>query len=212
MALNALIVIIIITGLISYNAFSNLDLKNRWMYVPYNCKHHNEYYRLFSHLFIHADFSHLLFNMISLYFLGNFLIQHLMFHYGVIGGQVHFVILYFLGGLFATLIPYFRNQDNSSYMALGASGAVSAVIFGAIMWDPFMNLRLMFIPIDIPAIVFGPLYIAYEIYSDRRGNTGIAHDAHIGGAIFGVVYILIINVSKAGEFVESAKLFFDRIF
>ena len=203
MTITALLVIIIITGLISYNAFSNVDLKNRWMYSPYLCKNDKEYYRIFSHLFIHADFSHLLFNMLSLYFLGNFLIQNFMLTYGLWVGQIHFLVLYFLGGLFATLIPYFRNQDNPSYMALGASGAVSAVIFGAIMWDPFMKLQLLFIPIPIPAYVFGPLYMAYEIYSDRRGNTGVAHDAHIGGAIFGVLYILIINVDKGKELIDK---------
>jgi membrane associated rhomboid family serine protease len=74
------------------------------------------------------------------------------------------------------------------------------VIFAAILWNPGMQLRLFFIPIDIPAYVFGPLYLLYEYFADKRGNTGIAHDAHIGGALFGILYVLIINIDKGKEF------------
>lgn len=183
------------------------------MYIPYRCKHNNEYYRTVSHLFIHADMTHLLFNMMSLYFLGSIFLSApaatyvgieagLMETYGFFGGQIHFLILYFLGGLFATLIPYARNQDNPHYLSLGASGAVSSVIFAAILWNPFMQLNLFFIPIGIPAYIFGPLYILFEIYMDRRGNSGVAHDAHIGGALFGVIYILIINIDKGKQLIE----------
>lgn len=90
-------------------------------------------------------------------------------------------------------------------MSLGASGAVSAVIFAAILWNPTMKLHLLFIPIGIPAYIFGPLYIAYEIYMDKRGNTGIAHDAHIGGAIFGILFVLFTNI-------DAGKRFIDLIF
>jgi membrane associated rhomboid family serine protease len=181
------------------------------MYIPYDVKHYNNYIRVFGHILIHADYGHLAFNMFSLYFLGNILLSAeggiyvgvsdgLIFEYGAVKGQAHFAVLYVLGGLFATLIPYIRHHDNISYKSLGASGAVSAVVFAAILWNPTVNLNLLFIPIGIPAYVFGPLYLAYEFYQDKRGNTGVAHDAHIGGAIFGVVYVLIINIDKGKEF------------
>jgi membrane associated rhomboid family serine protease len=158
---------------------------------------------MIGHLFIHADVMHLAFNMMSLYFLGTILEQELIYTYGEVRGESHFFVIYVLGGLFATLIPYIRHQDNPSYKALGASGAVSAVIFAAIVWNPQMELMIMFLPIPIPAYIFGPLYIAFEYWADRRGGTGIAHDAHIGGAIFGILYVLIINIDKGKEFLSA---------
>lgn len=211
MAINLLTIIVIITVIISLLAFNNRNMQDRMLYIPYACKHDRQYYRILSHIFIHADWAHLAFNMFSLYFLGNAFIYApcnyyqgidcgLIATFGNITGQAHFLMLYFLGGIFATLIPYARHQDNPSYRSLGASGAVSAVIFAAILWNPGMHLRLFFIPIDIPAYVFGPLYLLYEYFADKRGGTGIAHDAHIGGALFGILYVLIINVDKGKEF------------
>ncbi|MFN5031623.1 MAG: rhomboid family intramembrane serine protease [Flavobacteriia bacterium] len=197
-----LMIIIIVTVLVSLNAFNKSLVLDKMVYSPYRVKHEKEYYRLVSHMFIHADSVHLIFNMMSLYFLGSFLENELMFSFGSIGGEVHFLILYFFGGLFSTLIPFSRNQDNSNYRALGASGAVSAVIFAAIIWNPTMKLSLLFLPIPIPAYIFGPIYLAFEYWADRRGGTGIAHDAHIGGAIFGVIYVLIINIDKGKEFLS----------
>lgn len=205
MTLNILTLILLLTVVISMMAFNNKSLMDKMMFIPYDCKHNSNYVRILSHILIHADYGHLLFNMISLYYLGNSLLNYpggLVWEFGVIGGQVHFLVLYILGGLFATVIPFGRNQDNPNYRSLGASGAVSAVIFAAIIWEPSMKLNLMFIPIDIPAYVFGPLYLLYEFYQDKRGNTGIAHDAHIGGAIFGVIYVLIINIDKGTEFIN----------
>ena len=158
---------------------------------------------MLSHILIHADSTHLIFNMLSLYFLGSILEQQFMFQYGTVAGETHFIILYIVGGLFATMIPFIRNQENPSYRSLGASGAVSAVIFAAIIWNPTMELSIMFLPIGIPAYIFGPLYLAFEYWADRRGGTGIAHDAHIGGAIFGVLYVLIINIDKGKEFLSQ---------
>ncbi len=213
MTFSILIIIIAITAITSYKAFSDAEMTGKLIYSPYRCKHNREFYRTFSHMFIHADLTHLLFNMMSLYFLGSIFLSApaytyegidagLMETYGVIGGQIHFLILYFVGGLFATVIPYIRNQDNPNYLALGASGAVSSVIFAAIMWNPMMELNIMFIPIGIPAYIFGPLYIAFEIYMDKRGNSRIAHDAHIGGAIFGIVYVLFVNIDKGKQLID----------
>ncbi len=204
MDFSILTIIIIATVIVSYLAFNNRELMNKMLYIPYDCKHNNNYSRILTHLFVHADYGHLIFNMFSLYFLGDALLKYgLESTYGIFSGQVHFFLLYFFGGLFATLIPYVRNQDNPNYRSLGASGAVSAVIFAAIIWHPTMELSLLFIPIPIKAYIFGPLYLLYEFYADKKGNTGIAHDAHIGGAIFGVLYVLIINIDKGKEFIEA---------
>lgn len=192
----------------------------RYMFMPARIQETGEKYRFFSHIFIHADYAHLIFNMLSLYFLGSFMLNAQggvymdgsggiievqdgwMQKYGFWGGQIMFALLYFAGGLFATLIPYSRHKNNPSYMSLGASGAVSAVIFASILWNPTMKLHLFFIPIGIPAYIFGPLYIAYEIYMDKRGNTGIAHDAHLGGAVFGILFVLFTNIDTGKRFIE----------
>jgi len=203
MNIDILLIIIAITVVVSMVAFNNREMLNKMMYIPYDVKENSNYSRIFSHILIHGDTAHLFFNMFSLYFLGDALLHYgLMQEYGAMMGQLHFGALYILGGLFATVIPYFRNQDNPNYRSLGASGAVSAVIFAAILWNPGMELQLMFIPIPIPAYIFGPLYLLYEFYAAKKGGTGIAHDAHIGGAIFGIVYVLIINLDKGKELIS----------
>jgi membrane associated rhomboid family serine protease len=200
--MSLVLIILISTGLISWQAFQNVQLKERFLFIPYNVKHNHEFYRVFSHLFIHADIAHLAFNMLSLYSLGSMFEQQLNFSYGFLLGSIHFLLLYFLGGLASAFAIYFRNQDNPSYRSLGASGAVSAVIFASIIWNPTMSLMIMFIPIPIPAYLFGPIYLLIEFFALRKGGTGIAHDAHIGGALFGVLYVLILDIEKGKQFFE----------
>lgn len=200
MSISLLTIIIILTVIVSLRAFKDVNTMDKLMYMPYRCKHNGEYYRTLGHVLIHADMTHLAFNMFSLYFLGSLLEQNFMFEFGVVKGEIHFLLIYVFGGIFATLIPFVRNQDNPNYRSLGASGAVSAIVFAAILWNPTMQLGLLFIPFPIPAYIFGPLYLAFEYFADKRGGTGIAHDAHIGGAVFGILYVLIINIDKGKEF------------
>ncbi len=203
MGFNILTFLLIACILASLAAFNDESLKSKWTFSPYAVKHNNEGWRIFSHMWIHADVTHLIFNMVSLYFLGDILQFSLNFKFGTMMGQSHFFAIFMAGGLFATLIPYIRNQDNVGYRSLGASGAVSAVVFAMILWEPSMQLGLIFIPFKFPAWVFGILYLAYEFYADRKGNTGIAHDAHIGGAILGILYILVIHPEKGSDFIST---------
>lgn len=203
MELNVMTLIILITVVVSIAAFNNQSILERFMFIPYDVKHYDNKIRVFSHMLIHANWGHLLFNMMSFYFLGKILLVQFMWNYGEWAGQLHFLTLYVLGALFATVIPYVRNSDNPSYRSLGASGAVSAVVFAFILWNPTLKLSLLFLPIPIPAYIFGPLYLLFEFYMDKRGGSGIAHDAHIGGAIFGVIYALIINIDKGKEFLDQ---------
>lgn len=203
MTISALTIILAATIILSLNAMNKEDVKERMMFIPYLCKKDNQGYRIFSHLFIHADIPHLVFNMMSFYFLGTHLEQQLILYAGFLKGEIYFVVLYFLGGLFATLIPYARNHDNPSYRSLGASGAVSAVVFAFIIWNPMERLWVM--GFEMYAWIFGIVYLAFEFYADKKGNTGIAHDAHIGGAIFGIIFVLIINI-------ETGKHILDLVF
>lgn len=206
------IIIIIITVLISMQGFNNQDFLYKMALSPYEVKHNKKYFKLITHIFVHADWTHLLFNMMSFYFLGDALLDMipseqfnispgLIQTYGFVQGNLHFLILYFVGGFFATFWPMLRNQDNINYVSLGASGAVSSVIFAMILWNPAIELQFMFLPgIGIPAYVFGPIYLAFEFWAFKKAKTNIAHDAHIGGAIFGIFYILVINFDKGKDF------------
>lgn len=198
------LVIIVVTVLLSIRAFNDSAVKYKWVNYPYKLKRNKEWYRMISHLFIHADYVHLLFNMFVLFSFGQLMEFKFVEAYGV-SGHVHFFLLYFLGGLAAGVWPFIRNADNPNYMSLGASGAVSAVLFASILWYPQGGIYMMFIPVEIPAWLFGILYLAFEYYMSKRGNSGIAHDAHFGGAVFGLVYVLIINFDKG-------KAFFSYIF
>lgn len=204
MSLTLLWILIGITAYVSYTSFQQPEKLTKRLFIPYKVVFKGEYQRLLTGMFIHADWPHLLFNMMSLYFLGSVLILGLndFFAGNEFITNMHFVVLYFIGGMFANLYPLIRHQNNPNYRALGASGAVSAVIFATILWNPSMELMILFLPFPIPAYIFGPLYLAFEYYSMKRGGSGIAHDAHIGGAIFGVIYVLIINIDKGKEFLN----------
>ena len=134
--------------------------------------------------------------MISLYFLGSFLEDQWNYNFGT-QANYYLILLYFGGAIVATLWPYFRYAENPAYRSLGASGAVSAVIFAAMLWNPQLELYLMFIPIPIKAYVLAPLYLIFEYYSMKRGGSGIAHDAHIGGAL--LEFICIIDRFQKGN-------------
>ena len=197
-----LLLIIGLNVLISYRSFDN-QLMEKLLFSPYLIKYNNQWYRLFTHSWIHADWQHLLFNMVSLFYIGDVLIKECWIPaYGEVEGMVLFLILYIIGGVAATVLPYLKNKENYSYRALGASGAVSAVIFAAILWQPNMPLGLLFIPFSIPAYIFGPLYLLIEYFAMRNIKTGVAHDAHLGGALFGILFVLFLNLDKGKDFVN----------
>ncbi len=196
-----LLLIIGLNVLISYRSFDN-QLMEKLLFSPYLIKYNNQWYRLFTHSWIHADWQHLIFNMASLYFLGDLILNNWLDLYGDIKGTGLFLFLYIAGGVAATVLPYLKNKENYSYRALGASGAVSAVIFAAILWNPTMKLGILFIPFPIPAYIFGPLYLLIEYFAMRNIKTGVAHDAHLGGALFGILFVLFLNLDKGKDFVN----------
>lgn len=203
MSLSITLIIIIFTVLVSMQGFNNEEFKYKFAFSPYDVKHHNKYFKVLTHMFLHSDWTHLIFNMISFYMFGEMIEIELMLKFGVVEGKIHFILIYFLGGFFATLWPMIRNHDNPNYISLGASGAVSSLIFAAIIWNPSMEMGLIFLPgIFIPAYIFGPLYLAFEFWAFKRAKTNIAHDAHIGGAVFGIIYILVINFDKGKELIQ----------
>jgi len=204
-----------ITILISIKAFDDASFKAKWLMNPYDVIHYKKWYRIFSHAFIHADFMHLGFNMYVLWMFGvqatynggnpNYLISlepSFVNDFGV-KGYWYFFLLYVGGIAFSSLYSLYKHQDNPHYNSLGASGAVSAVIFGAIILNPTAQMGLLFLPFYIPAYIFGPLLLVGEYFMAKRGGTNIAHDAHISGAIFGIIFTIAINPTYIVNFFNS---------
>jgi membrane associated rhomboid family serine protease len=128
---------------------------------------------------------------------GEFLEAQLQAFYGFWPGTIYYLVLYFAGGVAATIWPYVRNNSNDLYYSVGASGAVSAVLFATVVWVPEMKLSLIFLPFEFPAYIFAALYLVFEYVMMKSKRSKIAHDAHIGGALFGVFFIFLINIDKA---------------
>ena len=168
--------LILLTALVSWQGFQNRSFLERMLFIPYRIKHNGEWHRFFSHMLVHLDWSHLIFNMMSLYFIGDYLFQEYTLLFGFSKGIYYFAALYLMGGLFATLYAYYRHQDQTGYRSLGASGAVTAVLFAFIAAHPTQGLMLMFIPIPIPAYLFGPLYLLIEYYAFGKGNTALTKE------------------------------------
>lgn len=186
--------LLIAVGVLSFRGFNDSSFTEKNLFIPYRIKHNNEWYRFASHAFLHGDIGHLFFNGFTIFNFGPFFEEYLTINYGIQNSKIIFW-LFVIAALFgSSIISYYRHKNNPNYRALGLSGVVSAVLFAFIMIAPKTELNLMFIPIPITAYVFGLIYLAFEIYSDRNRKSGIAHDAHIGGAIVGILFILFTNI------------------
>jgi membrane associated rhomboid family serine protease len=184
------IVIIVITSIVSFMALNNENLLNKLIFYPPAVTERNEWYRFFSSGIIHADFPHLIFNMYALYLFGTGVENRFMEVFGD-KGRALYVVMYVLA-LAVSLIPtYSKNKDNYLYRSLGASGAVSAVVFAYMLFDPMIGIGLFFIPIFIAGFLFGILYLVISQFLDKRGGGRINHSAHIWGALFGVAFVII---------------------
>lgn len=205
MTLSITLIIIIATVGVSLYANGNPELYSKFIFNPYQVIHRKEWYRIFSHALIHAqdNIFHLFFNMYVLYSFGNMAESMLSNIMGGIG-SVYYLFIY-VGGVFVATIPaLIKHKDNYNYNSVGASGAVSAVLFSTIAFVPLSGgIGIMLLPFSIPPIIFGVLYIAYEMYMEKRGGTNVAHDAHIWGAGFGFLFTLIFVPGAFSNFVEQ---------
>ena len=183
-------------------AFSNRDFFYRFDFAPYSVEERKEYYRFVTHAFLHGDWMHLLFNMFVLFNFGGGVQEYFEYYLGS-KGVFFFILLYLASIVFSALPSYRKHKNDPSYHSIGASGAISAVLFSFIIFSPGSSLYLMLIPVPIPAIIVGLGYLAYEHYQSRKSNTNINHDAHIAGAIFGIVFTLITVPESLSSFIDQ---------
>ncbi len=202
--------IILITCIISIINFSNSSVKKELILSPYKVLHEKKVWLLITHAFIHADFLHLFFNMYVLYMFGPYL--ELYFEYNASLGFISYMLFYILSAIFATIPALYKNGNNPNYLSLGASGAVSAVVFAYIVLYPLRELGIILLPgIWIPGFIFGILYLLAENYMSKKKYSNIAHDAHISGALFGVFFILFFDLKNASNFIETISTYITNL-
>lgn len=188
-----LIIIIAATAIISYIAFNNQAIFEKYKFNVGAILHNKEYVRLISAGFLHADMTHLFFNMFTLYIFGPIVVEA----FGAFG----FLLVYFGSIILGNVFSLYLYKNQSWYSAIGASGGVSGILFASIAMIPDLGLYLFFIPIAIPGYIFGFGYFAYSVYMmlNPRQNDNIGHAAHLGGAFFGLVYAIAIQPERAVE-------------
>lgn len=210
MDISITLIIVILTGIISFSAFNNDKLKNDLIFYPPEINR-GQVYRFITHGFIHADIGHLIFNMIALYSFGEILEQYYVFPQ-VFGssGKLIYLILYFTALIVASVPDYFKHRNDYYYRSLGASGAVSAVIFSSILFNPNGGIGLIFLPgLNIPGYIFGAIYLVVSTILAKRGKDNIGHGAHITGAFYGLIFTYI--ATKLFTDIDILQYFWSQV-
>lgn len=196
--------IIVVFSLVCFN---DRNLMYKYMFHPYSIYHYREHYRFLTHAFIHGDFIHLAFNCLTLYSVGLTLEDgYFPYYFGPKLGKLYYILL-FTGGIYAaSFTEYFRNKNNQSYSSLGASGAISSILFTFIVLNPVSSISFFFIP--MPGWVLGILLLGVSYFLIRRKKTSsyndnISHESHFWGAIFGIAFILVLKPDLAQHFINQ---------
>tara|TARA_Y100001954_G_C15705213_1_gene549985 strand:+ start:501 stop:1133 length:633 start_codon:yes stop_codon:yes gene_type:complete len=201
-------VIILITSIISIYCFNKPELNNKLMFSPYRYINDKKRWIILTHGFIHADFFHLFFNMYVLYVFAPSVESYFNITSEI--GYIYFISLYILGILFSTIPSLFKHYDNPNYFSLGASGAVSSIVFAYILIFPLRELGLVLLPgIWLPGFIFGSLYLIAEHYLSKKQYSNIAHDAHLSGSIFGIIFIILYDFNNVQKFIQKITYYFS---
>jgi membrane associated rhomboid family serine protease len=205
------IAIIVLTSIVSFTAFSNQKITADLIFHPPSIKNRNQWYRFLSCALIHGDFIHLLFNMITFYSLGTLVENYFNDIFGN-KGSVLYLALYIVSQVICLVPTYIKHKDDYAYRSLGASGAVSAVVFAGILLSPLSKLSFFLLPIGIPAFIVGIIFLAVSFYFDRKGGGGnYNHSAHLWGAIAGIVLMLVFcyayGFDAVGNFLYQVRSF-----
>lgn len=192
------LILVIITAVISISAFSNDQVYKKMILWPRKMDNPREYYRLLSSGFIHADWVHLIFNMIALFMFG----REIERTFAIVGiPSVLFLVLYLAGIVIASLPSFYKHRNNGYYQSLGASGGVAAVLFSYVYFAPWNRIIIWVIP--VPAIIAAIAYLVYSAYMSRKGGDNINHDAHFYGAVFGFLFTLVCAPDHGQGFLQQ---------
>ena len=193
------IVIVAVTVLVSWRAFNDRALLERLILWPPAVERRKQYDRLLGYGFVHADWMHLIFNMITLWSFGT-AVERVFSEWITPVGYV----LFYLSAIVVSILPtYITHRNDANYRSLGASGGVSAVLFAFILFDPWSTLIIFPIPVPIPAFLFAILYVGYSIWMDRRGRDNVNHSAHLWGAAYGLLFTVLLEPKVLAHFTQT---------
>jgi membrane associated rhomboid family serine protease len=190
----ALILLVAIALISLMGLYAAPEIIRKAVFRPYWLVRNAEYSRLVSSGFVHANLSHLIFNLLTFYFFAFALERRI--------GTGMFIVLYALGLLLSNGATYLQHRNERDYASLGASGAITAVLFAAIVYFPTSSLYILPLPVPIPAPVFAVLYLAYSYYQSRQPTGRINHDAHISGAMTGLVFVAVTDPAAYGQILD----------
>lgn len=199
------IYIIIITAIVSLVALNNEKLRQQFMHNPYLVKHNKQWYRLISSGFLHADFFHLFVNLFVLYSFGNVVEFYYKSIFGTYSGVIY--LLLYVSAIYASsLSTQYKYQNSPSYNSLGASGAVSAVVFASVLFAPYNKIYLYGI-IGLPGILLAIAYLSYSYYMGKKQVDNTNHEAHFYGAVYGLIFTLVLKPKVALIFLHQLLRF-----
>lgn len=185
------LIIIIITCLISFYAWNKPQILEKWMMNPYAIHTRKEYYRFLTSGFIHRDYMHLIFNMLTLYFFGSVVENIYMAYISPTTGIILFITLYLLAIVISDIPTFLKNKNDNHYNSLGASGGIAAIVFASILFNPLAKICLYF-AICIPGFILGFIYIIYSAYQAKQSGGYVNHQAHLYGALVGLVFNILL--------------------
>ena len=196
------ILIIALTVLISYRAFQDTSALEKLKHWPYDEAKNRSFYRWLSGGLVHANWLHLLINMYVLYVFGEVVEQRFIQLFDPVTGRIMYVVLYFAGIVASSIPTFLKHRNNPRFASVGASGTVSGIVFAFILFHPWSQLLLFFI-IPMPAIVAGVLFLIYSSYASRHSRDILDHDAHFYGAIFGMLFVVVLKPEVFTSFLDQ---------
>jgi membrane associated rhomboid family serine protease len=198
------LLIIILTCLISYKAFQSPSAFQQLKHYPYQEARTKEWYRFLSSGFVHGSWTHLIINMYVLYMFGPIIEKLFVIHFGVLYGRILFILVYLTTIIVADIPSYLKHRNNPQFAAIGASGAVSGIIFIYILYFPFEKLYFLFFPfVGFYSIILGIAYLVYSSWASKNARDNIDHSAHFYGAIYGILVMIMLRPSVLNIFFQQ---------
>ncbi|WKN30026.1 rhomboid family intramembrane serine protease [Porifericola rhodea] len=200
------IILIAVSVAASFYAWNKPEVMYKWIFNPYSVYTKKEYWRFITSGFIHQDYMHLFFNMFTLYFFGSVIEQYYTYLFGDTTGIIMYVGMFLVAIVVSDIATYIKHRNDPSYNSLGASGGVAAVVFSSIMFDPTGKIYI-FALLPVPGFILGALFLLYSYQRSKQIRDRINHDAHLYGALFGLLFTIIIEPNVIGHFIREVSNF-----